>query len=163
MSNIFIFREALSRPDLPENGSFHSSVLAAFLPRKKRALKNDRTHRTPTTKYLVYMMLRLVQFQPTNNNKEPEREARDIYFLAFQGETSLFTTDCTRAGCFVFIFSASVCDSKYFSATFVHRRSTRTAPMAVPAGSVHAHKQTKPSRVINSAVVSRSELVELGV
>ena len=39
-------------------------------------------------------------------------------------------------------------------------RSTHTAPIPFPAGSVHAHTNTKPSRA--GAVVSRSQLVDLG-
>ena len=39
-------------------------------------------------------------------------------------------------------------------------RSTHTAPMSIPMGSVHAQKITKSSRA--RLAVSRSELVELG-
>ena len=54
------------------------------------------------------------------------------------------------------------CQPPCFNIFFGHvcrPRSTHTAPIPVPAGSVHVHTQNKPSRT--GAVVSRSQLVEL--
>ena len=71
-------------------------------------------------------------------------------FLVFPKRKSLPTSDRTSVqGALFLVFGFPEMDSTFFSATFVHRaQSTRhTSPMPVPAGSVHAHAITKPSRV----------------
>ena len=97
-------------------------------------------------------------------------EGREAFFLLFfQGKKSLFIRGhARRVGC-LFIFSVSLFICMFVSVNIVighlgRPRSTHTAPMPVPIGSVHAqmHAQTitKPSRA--GLPVSRSELVEPG-
>ena len=70
--------------------------------------------------------------------------------------------DRASVGCLDFSFSETVCViPTFFSATFVHRaQRKRHQRQSRRALCKHAHTRTEPSRV--RAVVSRSELAELG-
>ena len=66
---------------------------------------------------------------------------------------------CFECLCFVCVWVFVIMIQHFFPPR-LSTRSTHTAPIPLPAGSVHAHTQTKPSRA--DAVASRSQLVELG-
>ena len=97
--------------------------------------------------------------------RRAKREA--FFFLVFQGKKSLFITCHARRVGYPFLFSLYVC---VFLCMFVsvnivighlsRPRSTHTAPMPVPMGSVLAHILTKPSRA--GFAVIRLELIEPG-
>ena len=92
--------------------------------------------------------------------RRAKREA--FFFLVFRGKKSLFRTGhARRVGCLFSFFSVCFFVSVNIVIGHLGRpRSTHTAPMPAPMGSVHPQLITKPFRA--GLAVSRSEFLEAG-